>query len=338
MARLDIALLGGFGARLDGQPVEGFVSTKARALLAYLATEADRPHQREELAALLWPECSTPKARRSLSQALFNLRSILGDRDLPGTPGHTRASSDESSAGLPVCSIPFLLVRSETIQCNPASDQHADVTLFTSLLQASAEHAHHAGEECEACLRRLAEAVDLYRGDLMQDLAIGDSAPFEEWAAVRREQLHRQALDALQRLAAAHGRRGDYARGLSYAWRQVELDPWREEGQRHLMHLLALAGQRGAALAQYETCRKALAEELGAEPAAETTALYDQIREGSLFVVRPLGRSWREDGPDGRTTNEDRRAPAREDRPDDGQQSWPLAANEDWRIFQSPRP
>jgi predicted ATPase len=56
------------------------------------------------------------------------------------------------------------------------------------------------------------------------------------------------------------------------------------------MRLLMLSGQRGTALAQYETCRRLLAEELGVEPAAETTKLYEQIRDGELGVgVGELG-------------------------------------------------
>ncbi len=47
------------------------------------------------------------------------------------------------------------------------------------------------------------------------------------------------------------------------------------------MRVLARDGQRGAALAQYETCRRVLAEELGVEPARETRELYEQIRAGS---------------------------------------------------------
>jgi DNA-binding SARP family transcriptional activator len=48
------------------------------------------------------------------------------------------------------------------------------------------------------------------------------------------------------------------------------------------MRLQARGGQRGAALAQYETCRQALAEELGVEPGPETIALYERIRDGDL--------------------------------------------------------
>jgi adenylate cyclase len=53
------------------------------------------------------------------------------------------------------------------------------------------------------------------------------------------------------------------------------------------MRALALSGQRSAALAQYETCRRLLAEELGVEPGAETTRLYEQIRDGKLKALVP---------------------------------------------------
>jgi predicted ATPase len=53
------------------------------------------------------------------------------------------------------------------------------------------------------------------------------------------------------------------------------------------MRTLALSGQRSAALAQYETCRRLLAEELGVEPGKETTRLYEQIRNGKLKALVP---------------------------------------------------
>ena len=56
-ARLQLRLLGTFDARLDGVPLQRFRSTKVRALLAYLAVEADRPHRREGLANLSMCAC-----------------------------------------------------------------------------------------------------------------------------------------------------------------------------------------------------------------------------------------------------------------------------------------
>ena len=56
MTHLSLKLLGAFQAAIDGQPVDDFISDKVRALLAYLAVEAGKPHRRESLAALLWAE------------------------------------------------------------------------------------------------------------------------------------------------------------------------------------------------------------------------------------------------------------------------------------------
>ena len=53
MKHLHINLLGQFQTTLDSQPITSFESNKVRALLAYLAVEADRPHARDELIGLL---------------------------------------------------------------------------------------------------------------------------------------------------------------------------------------------------------------------------------------------------------------------------------------------
>jgi hypothetical protein len=73
LARLAIRLLGSFQATADGEPVTGFETVKARALLAYLAVESDRPHRRELLAEMLWPE-------RPIGAARANLRHTLPGR------------------------------------------------------------------------------------------------------------------------------------------------------------------------------------------------------------------------------------------------------------------
>ena len=77
-------------------------------------------------------------------------------------------------------------------------------------------------------------------------------------------------------------RRWETEAGVAAARRLLALEPWREEAHRQLMLLLARSGQRSAALAQYEACRRALAEELGAEPARETVGLYQRLAAGPL--------------------------------------------------------
>jgi hypothetical protein len=89
-------------------------------------------------------------------------------------------------------------------------------------------------------------------------------------------------LTALYRLAEFHERRGNYTQAYQLAVRQLDLDPWREEACRQAMRAQAFAGQRSAALAQYETCRRILALELRVEPGAETQALFEAIKAGKL--------------------------------------------------------
>ena len=79
MPHLAVRLLGGFQVELDGEAVYAFKTDKARALLAYLVVESARPHRRETLAALLWPDRPDAVARANLRQALSYLRQALRD-------------------------------------------------------------------------------------------------------------------------------------------------------------------------------------------------------------------------------------------------------------------
>jgi DNA-binding SARP family transcriptional activator len=261
MARLSLSFLGTFEVVLAGQPVTAFETDKVRALLAYLSVEADRPHRRQVLAGLLWPEQPEAKARHGLSQALVSLQRAIADRQ--ATP-------------------PCLIVTRQSLQFNPAGDYELDVTTFTSLLAACQVHGHERLAACDVCLERLARGLALYRSDFLAGFSTGDALPFEEWVLLQRERLQRLAVEALGHLAKAYGERGEYQAALSHAWRRVELDPWQEEAGRDLMRLLALSGAREAALAHYEACRQQLAAELGMEPAGETQRLVEQIRAGTL--------------------------------------------------------
>jgi WD40 repeat protein/DNA-binding SARP family transcriptional activator len=261
MACLSLSVLGTFEVTLAGQPVAAFGYDKVQALLVYLAVEADRPHRRETLAGLLWPELPESVAHHNLSQALFNLRRTIGDRQ--ATP-------------------PFLITTRQTLQFNPASDYCLDVTDFTRSLAVCQTHPHPRLAACDACLERLAGALALYQGNFLAGFSAGDALAFEEWTLLQRERLARLADEALGRLAGAYQERGEYRQALAYAWRRAERDPWREEACRSLMHLLALGGERETALAQYAAFQGRLAAELGMPPALETQQLAESIRAGEV--------------------------------------------------------
>jgi hypothetical protein len=68
---LQINLLGPVEVRLAGADLTPTLSRKVKALLAYLAVEAERPHPRASLAGLLWPERPETVARQNLRQSLL---------------------------------------------------------------------------------------------------------------------------------------------------------------------------------------------------------------------------------------------------------------------------
>ena len=276
MTHLSLSVLGMLQVSLDGQPVVGFESNKTRALLAYLAVEAERPHSRDELAGLLWPEQPEQAARNNLRQTLANLRHAISDQTVDPA---------------------FLLITRETVQFNSGSDTWLDAAEFGDLLDACDVHIHRRSETCKSCAQRLQQAGDLYRGDFLDGFFLNDSTAFEEWALVKRENLRRKALHALYQLADYHERLGNYERALNYALQQLVLDPWREEAHRQAMRVLAYSGQRSAALAQYVTCRRVLTEELNAEPSQETMALYEQIKAGDPCTRRKEGAEQHSDLP-----------------------------------------
>src|SRR5512143_3035579 len=101
MANLTVGLLGPLQIKVAGIGASPFETDKARALLAYLATESDRPHRRQNLVGLLWPDLPDEVARHNLRQTLYNLRQSIGDR-----------GADP----------PYLLISREQIQFNPVGN------------------------------------------------------------------------------------------------------------------------------------------------------------------------------------------------------------------------
>lgn len=240
-------------------------SAKTTALLAYLAI-VGRPQTRQKLMGLLWEDIPEQKASRNLRHSLWNLKKSL-----------------------PTGGADWLEATPQAAAFQPTRAVWLDVAEFARACEAL------RGAPPGGDLESLGRASSLYRGDLLDGFYADGAPAFEEWLLSERERFKTMALSAFQRLASLHRDRGDHESGLLFARRLLALDPWREEAHRTVMQLLALAGSRGAALAQYEACRRVLAEELDAEPTAETTALFERIRDGSPAPA--AGSAFREKSP-----------------------------------------
>jgi DNA-binding SARP family transcriptional activator/TolB-like protein/Tfp pilus assembly protein PilF len=240
MARLRLALLGGFRLARNGAEIE-IPTRKGQALLAYLATAPGRAATRATLAALLWGDRFDEQARRSLRQCLFELRRALGDDDarLLAADGDVVTLSDD-------------------VEC--------DVGQFEAA----------AGGADGAALER---ALDLHAGDLLAGFDLREEA-FNDWLRQSRDRLRALHGDALSRATLRARERGDAEAAIRLAQRLVMADPLREQGHRLLMRLYAENGRRSEALRQYQACAAILRETLDVDPEAETTALCQAIRDG----------------------------------------------------------
>lgn len=260
MACLDLSFLGTFHVTLNHEPLTSFRSANNQGLLAYLALHSDQPVPREVLAALLWPDEPADDAHNNLRQSIYRLRQLLGDRE----------TGD----------ISYLLVTRQAVQFNPRSDYSLDVSRFM-----------HAIES-----RHLDAAVAAYSGELLPGFTC-NSLEFENWLRVEREQLHRLALEAMFESARDHLAAGRLDKAKATAGQQLALEPWREPAHRQLMQAYALAGDRAAVLAQFETCRKILRKELDSDPSTETIALLEEIKAGRFSraatdeTIRPPART-----------------------------------------------
>ena len=245
---LRMLLLGGLQIMRGATPLPGLASHKAQALLCYLALTR-RPQTRDALAGLFWSEVPQEEARASLRTVLSLLRKVAAAH---------------------------LMITRDTIAFDPHAPYWLDVEVFRHHLSQATASSRPAGATSVA----LRAAVDLYRGEFLEGFYVLQAPAFEEWLLGEREWLHGQAMQALDRLAAECVREGALSAALDYLNRLLVLEPWREEARRELMRVLAALGQRSAALAQYETCRRILLAELGVEPSEDTTALYQQILSG----------------------------------------------------------
>lgn len=70
----------------------------------------------------------------------------------------------------------------------------------------------------------------------------------------------------------------------------IESEPYDEQAVRQLMRAEAAAGRPGAALAAFAALRERLADDLGTEPAPETSALHTAILRGEFTAARPTVR------------------------------------------------
>lgn len=248
MSTLHVCLFGKLDVR-DGQNrALDLDAHNARQLLCYLLIFRDRPHTREALAAVLWGDQPAAQSKSYLRKALWQLQTTLDAR--------------ATATG------PLLLVEAEWIQLHPQTDLWLDAAL---LEQAAALVHGQPGKSLDtAQAGALREAIALYRGELLEGW-------YHDWCLYERERFQHRYLTLLDKLMDYGEAHSEYDHALLYGECILRYDRARERTHRRLMRLHYLAGDRTAALRQYERCVVALRQELGVAPAERTDRLRDLI-------------------------------------------------------------
>jgi DNA-binding SARP family transcriptional activator len=120
-------------------------------------------------------------------------------------------------------------------------------------------------------------AARLVAGAFLEGFAVPGASELEDWLAAERRLWGTRAANALVRAAAEELDAGHASDGTALARRAVAIDPFSESAARILMRCLALDGDRGAALQEYDALGSRLAA-LGAKPEEDTIALAERIR------------------------------------------------------------
>src|SRR2546425_124715 len=131
------------------------------------------------------------------------------------------------------------------------------------------------------------EALDLYRGDLLEGFFITGAPSFEQWLETERGRLREVASRAARTLGERCAADGNLTTAAHWTRRALELAPNEEALLRRLTTGLARHGDGAGALQESEGFRARLAEEYDAQPAPETDALVAAVRARQLAQPPP---------------------------------------------------
>lgn len=239
---LSFLLLGAPRITRAQQPLR-LTRRKNRALAFYLAASVE-PRTRDHLLAFFFPDYARAVAQQILRTMLHDIRKELGAA---------------------------LVVQAEQITLAP--DVFVDVREFERAQRHVADAAN---------LAPLRAALELYRGDFLDDFSLPDTPTYDDWVAAERDRLRVLAARGWIKVAALHEQQRAYAQALDALERALAFDPLQESAQRAALRVQYRAGDRAGAIRRFEQFQKTLDDEMGVPPMPETRALYDAIITDAL--------------------------------------------------------
>ena len=250
--RLRVLLLGPLKVRIGGEQFR-IRGNKQRILLAHLALSGGRPVSVDVLVNDLWVDAPPRNVSHALQAHASRLRTTLG------------------------VTIEFL----EDAGYRLAGDQfETDIQQFSELTADARTRLD--GGECRAAISGYEQALDLWRGPALGDLAeVEGLRPVVQHIQELRRSAESERIDAYLHCHNGGAVLGEL-RGL------LEADRLHEPTWRQLMHALDQAGRRHEALTTYHRAREVFIEELGAEPSEVLTRTHAALLGAGDPGVQPV--------------------------------------------------
>ncbi|MFU8872935.1 BTAD domain-containing putative transcriptional regulator [Micromonospora sp. SL4-19] len=242
---MQVGMLGSFEVRTNDGILAEVPGVRLRALLIALALQPGRVVSKATLIDWIWGENPPADAANALQRLASRLRKALPGGAIEGQTGGYR-----------------LTVGPDAV----------DALRFEHLIGQARQ------EEGLQRVRLLREALALWRGAAMQDVASGDSEAFDT-AVTRLEGLRLTAMEDRFEAEVSLGHGAEVVAELTDA---VTAHPLREPLVAALMRALVAAGRDSEALLTYERTREALSDALGVDPSPELSALHVALLRGEL--------------------------------------------------------
>ncbi len=246
---MDFRVLGPLEVVRDGQPL-ALGGGKQRTVLAVLLMHANEPVSTDRLIDALWGESPPSGALQSVRVHVSRLRKVLED--------------NRSRGG-----VPSVLVTTAAGYELRVEDGELDLVRFKRLLAEGQREL--AGERPDRAAELLDEALGLWRGDALSDLAF---EPFAQAEVARLDELRIVALEARLEADLELGRHAVVASELEPL---IAEHPFRERLRCLLMLALYRSGRQAEALEAYRDARRTLVEEVGVEPGPELRELHEAM-------------------------------------------------------------
>ncbi|MDB4871675.1 MAG: transcriptional activator protein [Gemmatimonadales bacterium] len=128
---------------------------------------------------------------------------------------------------------------------------------------------------------RAVEALELYRGDLLEGFHVGNAADFERWLGAERSRLADRYVAAAEAVARQREMAGDIEGGLILWKRLVVRDPFSSRIAIRYMRALAASGDRAGALQHARVHETLLRQELNASPDTEVSGLARELQSAA---------------------------------------------------------